>query len=288
MFDANIIKLLSVRLQKPGKTSDSYPIRLANIKWVLTLYTENLKYNEREKQILIKSFDSSRELYLQIPGKESIREGDKSRPYDFFPVLLYRNTNAYHRDLAFTELWQILEEILNSIKPEDKYVVHLFAVLLYRMAFMVDHKLQTKPERVKIRYLEHAPAGIAINECEEILPARYYYDPPKPIINLVSDKIKSIFDMDFEVFLHYLELLSWNEDCKYYYKDQLKKKKGWINEVGRVNNIMTMISYLGIDLKAIKLSKIFSGFARHGVSNINEEDILALGAGLILPNEKKP
>jgi hypothetical protein len=74
--------------------------------------------------------------------------------------------------------------------------------------------------------------------------------------------------MSLEAFLFYNELLVWNEDCKYHYKDTDWKK-------GRVNTLLSHIRILGYMLEEVRLSDIFDGFARQqGISPASNDEVI--------------
>jgi len=284
MDNDSIQNLLRTTLQKSGKTSPSYPKRMLNIEWANNLSRMGLAYRIKEKQILIKSISSTEEIYLQYPGKEMVESLKNkvpwSRPLDFRPKLYYKTQKTYHDDIAFGALWEDLENSFAVVN--DKKTFRMLATVFYRMAFMVDHILMPK-EKLKVNLLEEE--GVVKESIEEFEP-RYAYNPDNRIIAIISKAIPTICDMRLQSFLHYMDLLTWNEDCKYYYgKNGIVTKADqatiWLNATGRVNTLLTMVHFLGLLLGEIKHSHLFAKFAKFGVAGARGQDVLKICNGFI-------
>jgi len=89
--------------------------------------------------------------------------------------------------------------------------------------------------------------------------------------------------MSFEGFLFYNELLVWNEDCKYYYRNYHVRNDGkWISTTGRVNTLLSHIRILGYILNEVRLSDIFDGFAKQqGISPATNDEVTRICAQYI-------
>ena len=250
MENEAVQELLKTTIQSANKSSSSYPKRIKNIEWVMTLPREGLAYQEKEKQIIFKVFPSQEQLCLQYPGKESVPASDKPRPWDFRPKLFSVTEQTSQNDLSFTDLWEDLDKQLENTKSKSAW--RTLSILLYRMAFMVDHALDENTRQYQVKYIQNEEV---ITETSEELNELYRYNPPVEAIKFITPSIPKICNMDLKVFLHYLELITWNEDCKYYYPGYEKARDNprrngqprippWINQTGRVNTLLTIINFI--------------------------------------------
>ncbi len=275
-------EILSTHIQNTSLRSESSAKRKHNIQWIIDLPRTGLAFRKGTKQILITKTQSNEEVLIQYPGKETARNNDKTRPWDFFPRI--KTDNKYGSDLDFKAIWDILFDglqILIDVNPEWATVL---ATVFYRMAFMNDHLLATTPHRTTIRQLSYNDDGQETtihDEIEEILPL-YKYSPVKQMLQNISSISPSWGGMSFEAFLHYNDLLAWNEDCKYYYRMQQTKPDTWIRETGRVNTLLTHLSIIGYVSGKIQFSDVCIKFARgKGVAPATREEILRVCNGYI-------
>lgn len=277
-------------IQSPSKHSISSQLRLQNIEWIRRtlsrdILKSNLVHGKKEKQMLILSTRAGEELFIQYPGKESRKKNPN--PVDFRPKLFSVKDDAYHGDLSFGEIWEALHGALPSIAKEEKGVIRMLAALLYRMAFMLDHKILSEKVTTKVKYLsfnghERDPQ-IGLEEFEPFLR----YDPPKTALDCISEALPIIAGMSVEAFLHYNEILTWNEDCKYFIREESKaqaksQKPRWISVTGRINTLSTHIHILGCIVGDVRLAKVYEGFANgRGVSPAKNDDILTICKGFV-------
>lgn len=290
MDSKEILKLLQTKIQSTGVHSESTLKRKKNIEWVKTLDCKDLVYGCKEKQILLQCPSPDLEICIQYPGKESVllpKKPQAQRPWDFRPKLYYKGKEVYHKDISFDEIWADFEKKFIDIK--NKEALRILAILFYRMAFMVDHIL-VEEEPLRVRILK---GNVIEKESEENFCERYKYTPNQEALSMISEDIPQVCDMQIGVFLYVLELLTWNEDCKYFYPNLMKaisnpRKDGrprtpaWIATTGRVNTLLTIINFLGVLLGEISFSALFSKFARTGVSGIEEKDLLRVCRGMIV------
>jgi hypothetical protein len=281
-----IDNLLKTKFQSPGQTSESSRKRYHNIQWAINLPREGLTYKRKVKQALIHTTEHQEKLYIQYPGKESARADNKNRPYDFFPMI--DTPNGYIDDYAsFWEIWRLLFEQLEPRKIELKDEIRMLAVLFYRMAFMVDHNFIEYPQ-ISTREISYNNDGQVIVNQELLndFPGVYEYQPPTEIIKYLSDRIV-YGKISFEAFIHYNNLLAWNEDCKYYHRAILKAKP-WAGSVGRINTLLTHVSILGLLLGELQNIDIFYKFATGaGVAPVTNEEIQRISGGLITKSHNK-
>ena len=80
--------------------------KLFNIETFSHLDTSGLRYGTMERRILMKEFSTGEKLYIQYPGKETVR-AIKPRPWDFRPKLILANGD-WLKDLSFKDIWDDL------------------------------------------------------------------------------------------------------------------------------------------------------------------------------------
>jgi hypothetical protein len=166
--------------------------------------------------------------------------------------------------------------------------IRALATLLFRMAYMVDHL--TPPPSFGISnsevFLEN---GQIINETSlQPIPfgTAYLLSIPAGILTSLNARFgNTLCDMSAQAFLNYCDLLAWNEDVKYYYASILDAKgkstpgynykPKWIGKTGRVNNLLTHVSFLGYTLGDISASKLFyKPVISRGVGAVTEDEAM--------------
>ena len=266
-------KQLSTKIQNTGLRAESSAKRKHNIQWIIDLPRAGLAFRNSVKQVLITTTQGREEVFIQYPGKETVRNKD-IRPWYFFPRV--RNSGTYGKDLDFRAIWDILCEGLHRLIDENMDWAAVLATVFYRMAFLNDHYL-AEPHKMTIRKLKFSEAGLEeiIQEKAVEIPALYRYLPPKQVLDAVSGIVPLWGGMSFEAFLHYNDLLAWNEDCKYYYRTQQSKSDAWIRNTGRVNTLLSHLSIIGNVSGKISLSELCMKFARgKGVAPATREEII--------------
>jgi len=276
MGKRTIKKILKTEIQNTRENNESSKKRKFNINWIENLPRTNLNYQIKENQILITD-TKTEEVSIQYPGKESALTREKPKPWDFRPVILEKATNNYINNInSFVQIWGELFEILESTKNKESYNIRVLATLFYRMAFMLDHKLCTLKQKTRIRCITPLD-NIVKNEIFVELNPWYRYEPSEIILKQLSKTMPFIGGISLKAFLYYNDLLAWNEDCKYYYRNRTEKQGKWIGPTGRINNLLTHVAIIGLVLGDIKLQNILGRFTRtRGVSPPINEEIITL------------
>jgi hypothetical protein len=217
-------------------------------------------------------------LYIQYPGKESTRAGAKRRPWDFFPVLV-KPDGTQARDLGFNDIFGESYDSLMSIKSALPRV-RAFGALVYRMAFMLDHKL-VSPKAAKLR---KSPPDLArqvvVRPAEGTLPQFYVYSPDAGILEELSKHTPTIGELTLEGFLRYCDILAWNEDSKYYYSKVEQGTASWLASTGRVNTLLTLMRVVGLVTGDVHLGDLLGGF-NYGTSAASPAEAASISGGLI-------
>jgi hypothetical protein len=285
MLDYEEMKqLLKTPLSQPGKRDPSYPKRRHNIFWIRALDRQDLEFGIKEKQILLHRTKRNEILYLQYPGKESSVSRSSRMPWDFRPKIYSPSAETYDFDMSFFDIWEVMFENAKWFIERDlQSHLSLLAILLYRMAYLFDHVYA--PLDTTTRELEYiTPNGAPAIHVEEdtVFPEVYKYSPNTEIIESIDSESLSWRGMSLEAFLHYNAALAWNEDCKYYYKENLANistidiKDNWMKRgTGRVNTLLTHIRIIGYIIGKVHLSNIFNDFNRkRGVCPALKDEIL--------------
>ena len=256
---------LKTSLGSTAESSDSSKHRRINIEWIRDLEREGLAHRKDEKGIHIRSTGYGEDLFIQYPGKESM---NGKRPWDFRPEL-YKDHNyvgEHLKDLSFRDIWDVIIGIMNDFGKRREEIGSLLAITFYRMAFMLDHRYDEIPEKRKVLYLGFKDGEYFSKRehLEDFKRGLLEYFPPKYILDIFGDSKIEIDGMkiSLEAFLLYNELLAWNEDCKYYYRNHHEKDGKWLQGTGRVNNLLSHITIIGFLLKKVKLSEMVMKFCR--------------------------
>ncbi|NEU59211.1 hypothetical protein [Halorussus sp. MSC15.2] len=263
-----------------GKTGPVRKKREANINWIGQLSRENLEHNQREKQIEMVETKEGERLLIQYPGKEAIRDEDDHRPWDFRPRTLFPN-GSYGPDLSFRDVWDTLFEKFEALGEEGIEPARALAALFYRMAFMVDHRRDYDVE-TQTRRINGADEPLSEFWGEQH-PTMLRYEPPVDVVQALSEVVPELGGMSLEAFLHYNDLMAWNEDCKYYYGKTDGGETDWDwPRTGRINTLLTHISILGIITGDLNLSGVLNKFQRgRGVGPITRSEAEAITDGIL-------
>jgi len=262
-------ELLKTTLQSNRKSSDSSKRRLVNIEWVEILQRGGLKFRQQEKQILVASTKAGEKLFIQFPGKETALPGDRQRPWDFRPKVELASSGGYGIDFSFSHIWDILVDVFKRHAGRDDIYIRALASIFYRMAFMCDHCITPDGIALQTRCLTYDSAGVCQTNSftKESFPPLYIFSPPDAVLDELSCVLGCFGNMSLEAFLRYNDLLAWNEDCKYFYRNRQTKNGEWIKGAGRCNNMLTHTSIIGFMLDNVNISDMAMRFARNkGVS----------------------
>lgn len=269
---------LATKHWSAGKTGPVIEKREANIGWIKDLPRSDLEHEGRERQIRLKETEDGEHLFIQYPGKEATREDDGNRPWDFRPRLQLED-GTYGENLSFGDVWDTLFYVLEELEDDGIDPARALAILFYRMAFMVDHRWEYEPEFMT----RVVSDGRVLETSTERYPHLLVYDPPQDVISDLSEMIPEIGGMSLEAFLHYNDLLAWNEDCKYYYRDEVVRDDGWDGvRTGRINNLLTHVSIIGIITGDYRLSDLLNKFQRsRGVAPVTRDEAELISNGIL-------
>lgn len=278
--------------QKHGKKAPSYTGRTTNIDWVTALDRNGLEFRKNERQVLFKETKQGEKLYIQYPGKETAG----GRPWDFRPKVLLKDGVSYGRDADFGHIW---DSLWNALKKEhvDPHHKQALAVVFYRMASMLDHKKQTDFTTIVRDFTVSDGVPTLSSESKKTFPRPLFcYQPDPDVLRALEASFPTIGGLSLEAFLHYNDLLAWNEDCKYFHRAQEKAEEKneenatWIGPVGRPNTLLTHTGVIGFAMEHVPFSQLLLRASRmRGVAPISEPEALATcGNFLVEASDPRP
>lgn len=169
---------------------------------------------ESPKEYVVNTLAPGVNVGFRKPGKEVDREATPG-PYDMTPFV-----GSGDAPLPFKGLWAKLA----SIGEKDADVLKVVSVLIYRSAFLLDHR----KEKEGIRYSPNAPV--------------------MEIIQIADKGVGTeLSGYGLWGFLNLLDVVGWNEDIKYHpdwagLPPRPRQGKGpYPNETGRVNTLLSVI-----------------------------------------------
>lgn len=242
---------------------DAMRKKLVNIHTFSEIERTGLHYQIRERRILLHTTARGERVYIQYPGKESAREGDKMRPWDFKPKIMLPD-GSMMSDISFKDVWNDLATISES----HDSTLPILATVLFRMAYMVDH--QDSEDEYECGEINFETGKISL--CKPVHLKYERYSPNKDVLSYLQKEIGDLRGISVEAYLLVNDYLAQNEDCKYYYRDSRSGAKGWKGDIGRRNNLLTHIAIIGFLEKKIRFTEITDQFQRmRGVAPIPDK-----------------
>lgn len=170
------------------------------------------------------------------PGKEAapafkrrhyITGAITNNPNDMNPFVM-RGGKKVGNDLTFSELFEQIEHLMRA----DVVGLELLGMLIFRMAFMLDHK---KDDNNHWRYI-----------------------PPEKSLAILKKRLPEVGDIPVDVFLYFLDVLALNEDVKMHTLGHEDAR----HDYGRVNTLLTFAHLVAVLLNRRSLAKFAGAFAR--------------------------
>ena len=227
--------------------------KLENIENFSSLPREGLSYGVRENRILLYETLAKEKIYMQYPGLESSREGERSFPFDSRPVLV-REDGSYAQDMDFKKIWDIIDRIGQNHKAD----IDILATIFLRIAYMIGYEYNEN---------DYACETLDIPENRVVDTRMIHFvwnslklDPD--VVETLGDRFGTFEDISLEGFLYYNDLLAQNEDCKYHYLQGNK----WNITMGRINNCLSHLTVISHIRGKIGISKLIDSFQRSGVA----------------------
>ena len=159
--------------------------RISRIQEALNFERGNREYPIKH---VISTIDRDVEVFFLKPGKEAFREIN-IRPNDMTPQV-----SDLFTGFSFEDIWKYLLKISIVRNSEFKQILKL----IYRLAYHIDHleidnKIRYCPQDALLTYIEN-----------------------------INNSIRTVYnDYRLKEFLHFLDLLGWNEDVKYHTQEKI-------------------------------------------------------------------
>ena len=202
---SDIEHCLVTKLQK-GKPYELTEKRIKRINEALAFEAGTM---QAPRKHLIQELRSGEAVYFLKPGKETVRK--IPNPYDMTPLVGKEDIKP-----TFQDVWGYLLQVA----IQDERMFKQIATLVYRVGYMLDHE----PNRQG--YIRYVP---------QVLMEKLIYE--------LDAKIGRILPLSFLGFLHFIDLLGWNEDVKYHTENGRPTLSGKYNyKTGRPNTILSCIS----------------------------------------------
>ncbi len=183
-------------------------------------------------------------ISVEKPGKEVFLNTVKykngslgNNPNDMTPVINIDNSR-FPKNLTFDDIFQVFEGFIHE---ENLNLLEVIASLMFRQAFMLDHKKKDGVWRLKI---------------------------PDATANYLKSNRPHINDLPILAFFYFLEALALNESVKYFSIGHSIK-----GGVGRQNNLLTYCNLIAVFLGKVRISKFAGQLSRPptGVSPISQK-----------------
>jgi len=224
--------------------------KLYNIGRFAELDRSGLRYGETERRVLMREYPTGEKLYIQFPGKETVREKNP-RPWDFRPKMQLAD-GSWLKDLSFKDVWDDLYT-LKDTKVDMGYV----AMIFFRIAYMLDSKRQSKTLTYEDVNQDGDVVGTGTVEMEW-----YEYDPDESLFEGLDIPAQAIRGCSLLPYLAYNDYLAQNEDCKYYYRSKYEKGETWNGLTGRRNTLLTHMSVIAFIEGYLRFTEITDMFQR--------------------------
>lgn len=243
--------LTTIPKQTPYRVTENQ--KRENIANFNALPREGLINGTTERRILLYETRCGEKVYMQYPGIESTREGNRNYPLDARPVLR-KADGSYSADMDFKKIW----DIIDIIGREHRADTDILATLFLRIAYMIGYRHN---EAEYLCETINISTGTVISS-ENTHFSWNSLEIDTDVLDTLNDRFGSLDGISLEGFLYYNDLLAQNEDCKYSYL----KGNRWDVKTGRINNCLSHLTVISHIRGYIGISKLIDSFQRTGVA----------------------
>lgn len=256
---------------------------IINIKALFDLISKDIEdnkliYGSKEHRVCLYMTLHQEAVCIRYPGKESNTEKSdykknpiKLRPFDFRPEIIKEDGKEIE-NLSFINIWRDL----SKLNKEQK---QLISNLFFRMSILADTNIAPTEQRITIQEFKN-------NKWVKFKDETITWYPVS-----INEEILREFDdvilhsgFSLEACLYYNDLLCQNEDCKYFYRDEIAshkfpksekdKKKRWDGKIGRRNTYSSHISVMGALEDVFDIPEICGRLMQsRGVCKLNDDEI---------------
>lgn len=170
------------------------------------------------------------------PGKEAApdfkrkhyKTGEEMNNTNDMNPFIMKDGKKVGNDLTFGDLFEQIEHLMRA----DTFGLEILGMLIFRMAFMLDHKKDTK--------------------------GNWRYVPPETSLALLKKRVPEIGGVPADIFLYFLDVLALNEDVKMHTLGHENAR----HDYGRINTLLTFAHLIAVLLNRRSLAKFAGAFAR--------------------------
>ena len=213
----------------------------------------DLSYGAVEKRILLYETIVGEKVYMQYPGIESLRQGERCFPNDARPVL-QKPDGTFIDDMDFKRIWDVIDLIGQGHRAD----IDILATIFLRIAYMLDYHHNEGTYRCETVDVE--TGNVISRENVNFLWNHLAFD--RDVFETLNDRFGTLNGISVEGFLYYNDLLAQNEDCKYSYL----RNGRWDILTGRINNCLSHLTVISHIRGCIGISKLIDSFQRTGVA----------------------
>lgn len=248
--------------------------RIANVLPFSDLDRDGLEFGKIERRLLMFTSDNGQKVYIQYPGKETkAATPEKERPWDFRPKIQMED-GSFVKDLSFADIWDDITEA----HSKDVKATAVMAALFFDLAYMTKHEQVTET-------LTYEDINVETNEVVSTGSIEFKYYRPiveKEVYDYLTKSLGMLRGVSWDAYVLFNDLLSQNEDCKYYYRDVVINKKPWKQNIGRRNTMLTHLTVINYMQGRSTFSNVMYQFQRGmGVAPCKLSDIPAITDNII-------
>lgn len=170
------------------------------------------------------------------PGKEAAPDfkrkhyitGETTNNKNDMNPFIMMNGKKVGNDLTFGALFEQIEHLMRA----DMFGLELLGMLIFRMAFMLDHNRNQKNN--------------------------WRYTPPELSLAILKKRLPEVGGVPVDVFLYFLDVLALNEDVKMHTLGHENAQ----HDYGRINTLLTFAHLVAVLLNRRSLAKFAGAFAR--------------------------
>ena len=150
-----------------------------------------------------------------------------NNPNDMNPFVMRVGTKVGN-DLTFGALFEQVEHLMHA----DIFGLELLGMLIFRMAFMLDHEKNQKNQ--------------------------WRYKLPEISSAMLKQRLPEVGGIPVDIFLYFLDVLALNEDVKMHTLGHENAQ----HDYGRINTLLTFANLVAVLLNRRSLAKFAGAFAR--------------------------
>ncbi len=227
--------------------------KLENIASFNALSRDGLESGSLERRVLLYETLAGEKVYMQYPGSESVRVGERQFALDARPIL-QKTDGTFLDDMDFKKIWDIIDRLGHGHMDD----IDVLATVFLRIAYMLEYQHYEQEylcETINTR-------TNTVVETQQIMFTWNALALDADVIETLNDRFRIAEGISLEGFLYYNDLLSQNEDCKYHFL----KGNCWDIKTGRINNCLSHLTVISHLRGRIGISKLIDSFQRTGVA----------------------